>query len=339
MCFVGRTHGIVGDKKFTTIDYLEQPGKIKENIRDNLYSPISLALMCTSMNIHLTYLGTGCIFEYDECHPFGQESNGFDENSLPNFFGSSYSIVKGFTDMLLHQLETHVLNLRIRMPIIDTQHPRNFITKITTYEKICSIPNSMTVLPELLPKVVDMISKSVTGTINLTNPGLVSHNEILEMFRDIVDPQFTWKNFSIDEQNNILSSGRSNNFLNTQKLTSMYPDIKHIKDSIKDMLHMYKTSYTPVVRMTTPIHIKSQNEYNTHILADELSTVKQLFVTGGAGFIGSNFVNYFCKKYPSIPVINFDHFTIVLIITTLTKKFNSHTIIGLFMETYNRLIL
>lgn len=33
---------------------------------------------------------------------------------------------------------------------------------------------------------------------------------------------------------------------------------------------------------------------------------KTLFITGGAGFIGSNFINIFCKKYPKTQVINFD---------------------------------
>ena len=42
----------------------------------------------------------------------------------------------------------NVLNLRIRMPITGEPNARNFITKITNYEKICSIKNSMTVLPE-----------------------------------------------------------------------------------------------------------------------------------------------------------------------------------------------
>ncbi len=36
---------------------------------------------------------------------------------------------------------------------------------------------------------------------------------------------------------------------------------------------------------------------------------KNIFVTGGAGFIGSNFVTYFCKKYPNYGLINFDKLT------------------------------
>ena len=37
-----------------------------------------------------------------------------------------------------------------------------------------------------------------------------------------------------------------------------------------------------------------------------MDNIKTLFITGGAGFIGSNFINYFHKKYPNIKIINFD---------------------------------
>lgn len=239
--FIGRTHGKINEKVYSTIDYLEQEGKLYENIRDNLFSPLLLSDICKIRNIHFTYLGTGCIFKFDEEHPFGKEENGFIENSLPNFFGSSYSIVKGFTDRLMKLYESNTLNVRIRMPITGENNPRNFITKITTYEYICSIPNSMTVLPELLPLVLDMMKNKITGTINLTNPGLISHNEILEMYKEIVNPKFTWKNFTKEEQSKILYSDRSNNFLDTRKLQALYPNILNIKDSVKECMKNYKS--------------------------------------------------------------------------------------------------
>lgn len=244
MSFIGRTHGFIGEHEFTTIDYLEQPGKIKENVRDNLYSPIVLAILSNKYNFHYTYLGTGCIFEYDnDTHPFGLETNGFTESDVPNFFGSGYSVVKGYTDRLLH-LFPNVLNVRIRMPITADMNPRNFITKITTYKKVCSVPNSMSVLPELLPIMIDMaLNKNIVGTINLTNPGLISHNEILSMYKEIVNPDFVWENFTIEEQNKILAAGRSNNYLDTSRLEELYPSVLNIKESVKRCLEQMK--YNP----------------------------------------------------------------------------------------------
>jgi dTDP-glucose 4,6-dehydratase len=287
LSLIGRTHGKINDKIYTTIDYLEEPGKLDENVRDNLFSPLILAILCKKNNIHFTYLGTGCIFEYDKDHPFGEEINGFMEESLPNFKGSSYSIVKGYTDRLMH-LYDNVLNLRIRMPINAENNARNFITKITNYEKICSIPNSMTVLPELIPLAIDMLKNNIVGTVNLTNPGLISHNEILELYKEIVDPTFTWNNFTIQEQNEILSSARSNNYLDTTKLESLYPNVKNIKDSIKECLLKYKPSEK--IKQNNDINIKGTN----------------ILITGGCGFIASHFINYIFKKYDKINIINID---------------------------------
>ena len=238
--FIGRTHGSIGEKKYTTIDYLEQEGKLVDNVRDNLYSPLMLCMVCKERNVHYTYLGTGCIFKFDESHPFGQEENGFTERSEPNFFGSSYSIVKGFTDKLMRLFESNVLNLRIRMPITGTRNPRNFISKITTYEQVCSVPNSMSVLDELLPYALELMAKGHTGTLNFTNPGLISHNEMLEMYKEIVDPAFTWKNFSPEEQRKILSADRSNNYLDTAQLEALFPDMDNIKDAVRKCMYRMK---------------------------------------------------------------------------------------------------
>ena len=100
----------------------------------------------------------------------------------------------------------------------------------------------MTVLDELLPYVLDMMKNNVTGTINLTNPGLITHNEILEMYKDIINPSFTWKNFSPEEQSKILAADRSNNCLDTTKLEELYPSIKNIKDSVRDTILRMKNN-------------------------------------------------------------------------------------------------
>jgi dTDP-glucose 4,6-dehydratase len=135
--------------------------------------------------------------------------------------------------------------------------------------------------------VLTMMQNKQTGTINLTNPGLISHNEILTMFKEIVDPSFEWKNFSQKEQRDILAADRSNNYLNTTKLETLFPQVKNIKDSVRDMLVEYKDTYIP----------------NKEV---DKEKVTFLFITGGCGFIGSNFINYYCKKNPDIKVINYD---------------------------------
>jgi 3,5-epimerase/4-reductase len=238
MSFIGRTHGTYEGEIISTIDYLEKPGKLVENIKDNLYGPIVLSSICKKYGKHFTCLGTGCIFDYDDDHVYGNEVTGFKETDQPNFFGSSYSIVKGYTDRLMHELyNDDVLNIRIRMPITSEINSRNFITKITNYKKICSIPNSMTVLDNLLPVMIKYALDKRKGTINLTNPGLITHNEILEMYKEIVDPNFTWENFSIDEQNQILASKRSNNCLDTTTLElDNTNNIKSIKVAVREIL-------------------------------------------------------------------------------------------------------
>ncbi len=208
VCLIGRTRG----DTIPNIDYLEQPGKLYENIRDNLYAPITLARVATRFGIHLTYFGTGCIFD--------GYSKMFTETDEPNFFGSSYSIVKGYTDHTMRHQYPNCLNLRIRMPITNTNHPQNFITKIAKFDKIDSKLNSMTVLDDFFPVIHDMIATQKSGTYNLVNSGCVSHDEILEMYKKYVDVTHEWKHIETTDLEKILKSKRSNNILSTKKLQS-----------------------------------------------------------------------------------------------------------------------
>lgn len=233
-CCTGRTHGTFKGTKYNTIDYLEFNEQLHENINDNLYGPLQLALLCYSKNIHLTYIGTGCIFEYTN------KKNVFTEDDKPNFFGSNYSVVKGFTDRLMSKISNDVLNLRIRMPITSKPNQRNFIDKIIKYNNICSIPNSMSVLDDLLPISIDMAMKGETGTYNFTNPGKIEHNKILELYKKEIDNTHEWNCISQDELTNFVKGKRSNNTLDTTKLQRMYPELKSINESVIDVINKRK---------------------------------------------------------------------------------------------------
>ena len=102
------------------------------------------------------------------------------------------------------------------------------------------MPNSMTVLDDFFPVFLDLMKNKKIGTYNCTNPGIVSHNEILEMYKNIIEPNFTWENFSIDEQSKILKSARSNNHLDTSKIEEEYPCIKNIKESLPEIMKKMK---------------------------------------------------------------------------------------------------
>lgn len=98
--------------------------------------------------------------------------------------------------------------------------------------QIIDIPNSMTVLPELLPYSLEMARRGLTGVMNYTNPGAISHNEILELYKQYIDPDFTWSNFTVEEQAKVIVAPRSNNLLDTARIESEFPEILPIKESL-----------------------------------------------------------------------------------------------------------
>eukprot|EP00557_Chaetoceros_sp_GSL56_P006433 CAMPEP_0176505120 /NCGR_PEP_ID=MMETSP0200_2-20121128/16315_1 /TAXON_ID=947934 /ORGANISM="Chaetoceros sp., Strain GSL56" /LENGTH=279 /DNA_ID=CAMNT_0017904633 /DNA_START=838 /DNA_END=1673 /DNA_ORIENTATION=+ len=197
-------------------------------IRTNVIGTLNVADLTNERGIHCTVYATGCIFKYDEAHPLGS-GIGFKEEDYPNFAESFYSETKGYMEQML-KCYPHCLILRVRMPISDDLFHRNFVTKIAKYERVVNIPNSMTVLTEMLPASLAMAKKGLTGVYNFTNPGVISHNEVLDLYKKYIDPSYTYKNFTVEEQAKVIKAGRSNNELDTTKLMADMPDGVVIND-------------------------------------------------------------------------------------------------------------
>lgn len=206
----------------TNIDWCETHKQ--DVIKVNVMGILNIADICEQNGIHCTILGTGCIYSGEGI---------FTEDSMWNFDKSFYSKTKAYTQELL-KCYSQVLLLRIRMPINKGNDPKNFISKLKSFSKIISIPNSMTVLPELIPVMVKLIEVGKTGTWNIVNPGVISHKEILDMCglqKEYVD---------ITHQSELTCVARSNNQLSTNKMMEFVKEhgliVNEIHEAIRNLL-------------------------------------------------------------------------------------------------------
>jgi len=50
--------------------------------------------------------------------------------------------------------------------------------------------------------------------------------QILQLYKDYIDPEFTWANFTIEEQAKVIVAPRSNNLLDTERVSGMLLMVK-----------------------------------------------------------------------------------------------------------------
>jgi len=193
----------------------------------NVTIPSLMAEACEDLNIYVVHIGSGCIYEGEI----------YKEEDTPNFRGSFYSRTKIYSEQILNFYK-NVLQVRIRMPIDDKPSPKNLITKLINYKKVINIPNSVTCIPDLIVITNKLIEKRHTGIYNVVNRGPITHKEILEMYRDIVDNNFIMPEFiSLEELDTVAK--RSNCVLDTKKLENIGIKIRESRDAIADCMEKY----------------------------------------------------------------------------------------------------
>ncbi len=204
-----------------------------ETLFGNVTVPLLIARACAELGIYMVHVGSGCVYSGDK------DGEGFSECDEPNFAGSFYSKTKAWSEAMLNEFP--VLQLRLRMPLDGAPGPRNFITKITKYAKVISVPNSISVIEDFIKAADALIQKRATGIYNMTNPGAITHEEILKMYQEIVDPSFQINLMTLEELGAVTKAGRSNCALSMKKLESEGIHMRPVHEAVRDALEQYKT--------------------------------------------------------------------------------------------------
>ncbi len=203
-----------------------------ETVFGNVTAPMILARACEELGLYMVHIGSGCVYEgYNE-------GKGWGEDDAPNFAGSFYSRTKAWSETMLKEFP--ILQLRLRMPFDSIPSERNFITKIVKYDKVISIPNSISVLEDFLVAAKTLIEKKAIGVFNVTNPGVITHQEILDIYKELVDPNYNYTLFSVEEMEKITKAKRSNCGLSVQKLESQGIHLRPVAEAVRASLVEYR---------------------------------------------------------------------------------------------------
>lgn len=207
-----------------------------ETFASNVLGPLKLSFAAKEFGIYLVHLSSGCIYEGDN------EGKGFSEEDLPNFRGSYYSRTKILAEE--HLKDSDVLQLRLRMPIDEDLGERSLVSKLLKYDKIISVPNSLTVVEDLLFAAKQLMDKNRVGIYNIVNPGIITHQEIMDLYKEIINPSLKYEIFSLEEMLKITKAGRSNCILNSQKLENEGIKLPEIHLSLRELFEKYLRNHS-----------------------------------------------------------------------------------------------
>jgi dTDP-4-dehydrorhamnose reductase len=150
-------------------------------LQANTVLPATLAEVCADFQIVLGHVSTGCI--YQGSRPDGAP---FTEEDPPNLTFreadcSFYSGTKAMAETLVAEY-SRTYQWRLRFPFEHRAHPRNYLAKVMRYERLLNVRNSISHLDEFCHATVESLLRGVPfGIYNLTNPGSISTQEIVEM--------------------------------------------------------------------------------------------------------------------------------------------------------------
>lgn len=198
----------------------------EETLRANVTGPLVLLEECRKRGIYWVHLSSGCIYTGDN------NGQGYSEDDEPNFDGSFYSRTKTWSERILKEFPD-VLILRLRMPFDDSTNDRSLLMKVRKFTRVNDVQNSLTYLPDFLKAAHVLIERRRSGIYNVVNPGTMSPYDIIELYKEVIDPSHAAERLSLDDLPSVSRAARSNCMLSVKKLEEEGIKIQSIDSAVR----------------------------------------------------------------------------------------------------------
>lgn len=249
-----------------------------ETYHANTIGPLVLAEACQEKNVYLVQLSSGCIFYGTSPDPQGWKE---EDATNPAAF---YSRTKYATDLILSRLPNTAI-ARLRLPIDSLPSSKNLIDKLSSYKKVIDVQNSVTIVEDLAHAIEQLIQKRGTGIFHCTNPGPLRYRDLIQLYREYVDPNHT--NEWIQDQDlasqGLTAKNRSTCILQSTRLAELGIHMRPIDIAMRDIMSKYAPlkralfAQTPTATSTTnPAPSFSVQRYKA-------SEMKGVITAGGTG--------------------------------------------------------
>ena len=150
-----------------------------DTIMGNVVFPTNLANHCSTNTSTLVQISSGCIYNGYKKH--------FSEEDKPNFTfknGSFYSGTKALCEKMILKHNPRSYIFRLRIPFDEYSSPRNYLTKLLSYDTLLDAENSLSHRGDFARYTIDLLERKVPyGIYNITNKGSVTTKKVVELIQ------------------------------------------------------------------------------------------------------------------------------------------------------------
>jgi len=189
----------------------------EETFKVNVMDTLNLCQITKKLNIHLTLLGSGSVFN-GGFNSYGEQIMiEFDEDSKINKNNNKFYLkCRNILENTL-ELYENVLFLRIQYPIALNDNPKCFMNKMLT--RLNSVHDqyvNITFIPNLFPLLSEIIEKNTTSILNFVNKNPIKLTELLELYKKYSNKKFDYVSIKAKNTCGLLSSDKLCNLTNNR---------------------------------------------------------------------------------------------------------------------------